>query len=240
MALKDNLVAHWKLEESSSTRFDSHNSHDLTDNNTVTQTTGKVGNCASFTKANSEFLDRSSIDSTLKTGDFDWTIALWIQTPSSIGPEGIFAWGDGFATKSVELLTTASGLDVQVTDTGGAESSHTLLAIGSMSGSTWYYVTIRFDESAEDIVGRIDGGSNSTFIQTTVRNSPTVLRVGRERGGAYWDGEIDEMSFWNAYKSDSDLDEIYNSGSGLDFDDWDAGGGSLIYTPRYHNHILTR
>ena len=42
------LVSYWALDETSGTRYDSHGSNDLTDNNTVGYTTGVQGNAADF------------------------------------------------------------------------------------------------------------------------------------------------------------------------------------------------
>ena len=50
------LKAVWAMEETSGTRADSVNSHDLTDNNTVLYGTGKYGNAADFDLANVEYL----------------------------------------------------------------------------------------------------------------------------------------------------------------------------------------
>lgn len=54
--LNDNLVAHWKLDESSGTRNDSKGANHLTDNNTVTSAAGKLGDAADFESSNSERL----------------------------------------------------------------------------------------------------------------------------------------------------------------------------------------
>ena len=54
MALTDNLIAFWQLEEASGVRYDSEGSNNLTDNNTVTSATGVVGDAAQFTRSNSE------------------------------------------------------------------------------------------------------------------------------------------------------------------------------------------
>lgn len=50
--LLTSLIAHWKLDEASGTRNDSHGTNHLTDNNTVTTATAKLGtNAAQFTAA---------------------------------------------------------------------------------------------------------------------------------------------------------------------------------------------
>ena len=51
MKLTDDMISFWELEESSGTRADAHGAHTLTDNNTVGQGTGVVGNCADLNSA---------------------------------------------------------------------------------------------------------------------------------------------------------------------------------------------
>lgn len=40
MALTDNLISWWSLDEASGTRYDSHGTNHLTDNNTVSSEAG--------------------------------------------------------------------------------------------------------------------------------------------------------------------------------------------------------
>ncbi len=60
MSLLDGLRVHYKLNESSGQRNDSHtNARHLTDNNTVPSRTMVLGNGASFDDANSEYLSHA-------------------------------------------------------------------------------------------------------------------------------------------------------------------------------------
>ena len=82
------LVSCWDFEEESGTRYDAVGDNDLTDYNTVTRGSGRDGYAASFDAANSEYLAIDS-NSTLATGDEDFTWAAWIW-PDYASPEG--AW----------------------------------------------------------------------------------------------------------------------------------------------------
>ena len=57
--LKTNLVAFWKLDEVSGTRYDSHGNYNLTDNNTVTQNGGVILDTKITTYDVAQWLDRS-------------------------------------------------------------------------------------------------------------------------------------------------------------------------------------
>src|SRR5688572_29665368 len=76
-ALLTSLIAHWRLEETSDTRFDAHSTNHLTDNNTVASATGKLGTAASFTAANQESLAIAD-NAALSMGDLDFTLAGWV------------------------------------------------------------------------------------------------------------------------------------------------------------------
>jgi len=83
VALIDDLVAFWELEEVSGTRVDAHGANDLTDNNTVASTTGKVGNCADFEASNSESLSIAD-NAALSMGvNQSFTVNCWVNMESN-------------------------------------------------------------------------------------------------------------------------------------------------------------
>src|SRR4051812_43478016 len=103
--LLTNLASYWKLEEASGTRADEIGSQTLTDNNTVTQAVGKLGNAAQFTAANSESLSHAD-SATLSLGaDQDFTLGAWVYLDSK-GANRVIAskWAPGLATKDIEYL----------------------------------------------------------------------------------------------------------------------------------------
>src|SRR4051812_50060322 len=73
-ALLNALIAHWRLEEASGVRADSHAGLDLSDINTVGQAAGKLGNAASFVAGNEEILPAAD-QGAVGMGDIDFTLA---------------------------------------------------------------------------------------------------------------------------------------------------------------------
>ena len=55
MALTDNLVSYWKLDESSGNAADSVGSNTLTNTNTVTYSAGKINNGADFERDSAQY-----------------------------------------------------------------------------------------------------------------------------------------------------------------------------------------
>ena len=86
MPLTTSLVEAWNLQEASGNRAGAFASLTLTDNNTVTQTTGPssvIPQAALFTAANSEYLSRADEAALSLTGD--WTITGWAKLASKPG-----------------------------------------------------------------------------------------------------------------------------------------------------------
>jgi hypothetical protein len=225
MALLDNLIAYWTLNEASGQRDDSSgNGHHLSDNNSVASQPGKIGNAAEFAQASSQFLNRTSIANALKIGTFDWTVGIWFRTPASIVTSAIMAWGNSVATRSLNFNITGAGLRLSVWD-GTTEIVNTLIAIGDLQTSAWYLAIIWYDSAAQKTFIRINNAVTPIeWAQPTVRNDATEFRIGRSVAGVYWEGLIDDAMFWNALKTQEEHAQLWNNGDGLDLEEWDQNG----------------
>src|SRR3954464_8446679 len=71
------LVSYWKLSDVN----DSVGGNTLTNGNTVTFTSGKIGNAATFVAASSQRLSHAA-NAALRTGDIDFTIPAWAKFAS--------------------------------------------------------------------------------------------------------------------------------------------------------------
>lgn len=232
MALKTNLSAHWKLDEASGTRVDAHSSYDLTDNNTVASAAGKLGNAADFELANSEHLSVADA-ADLSPTDQSFSVAAWVQLESVNGTEHRHfvdhknASDDGFACY---YNNTNNNIAFHVKGSGGTTNlGHTQ----AVSTATWYFVVWVYDHTNQLLKISVDGGAFETTAHTGgIFDTSTDFCLGKWGGGpaGYHDGLLDSVSFWlGRVLSDADVDELYNGGAGLDYDDWDA---AAAFTPR--------
>jgi hypothetical protein len=242
MALKDNLVSHWKLDEASGNRADSHGSNTLTDNNTVGSGTGKIGNGADFVAANSEYLSCADTAG-LSGGDVDFELGLWVKLDSLATTQKIYLKGNGSGYEfylDFENVTAQFRATFYASD-GFTDGQSVLAAnFGAIDAGTWYRVHTWHD-SVNNLIGISVNGTINTDNRTTgVFDSDRDVNIGRSPFGEHFDGLIDEVSFWKRIVGTTDRAEIYNAGAGLDFDLWDAGGGGLsIPIAAYHlNHHL--
>jgi hypothetical protein len=229
MALVDNLVAYWSLEEASGSRVDAHGANDLTDNNTVTSATGKVGDGASFARANSESLTIAD-NTDLSMGDVDFTIACWVyladlndysalvtKDDAGANREYILYYDDAVSRISFGIWSGAGGA-------GNAEISGT--TFGTPSTATWHFVVARHDATANTISICVnDGGVNSTSHSGGAYNGSAQFALGRFGGGLYHNGRMDEVGIWKRALSGAEITELYNAGSGRDYTYVSGGGG---------------
>jgi hypothetical protein len=216
--LTTSLVSYWNLDEASGTRVDSFDANDLTDNNTVTQATGKVGNAAQFTRANSEYLSHAD-NASLSTGDIDFTIACWVYLDSKPGDMGIviqstatsrgyaLKWENGNALYEFFVGNGSSGIigDIEAT------------TFGTPATGVWHFVVAWHDSVNNTVNIQVDNGTvDSTSTSGAAGDSTADFNIGANASGTvqFFDGRIDEVGFWKKVLSSQERTDLYNGGSG--------------------------
>ncbi len=232
MALIDNLVAFWELEEASGTRADSTASGlDLTDTNTVTQATGKVGQSAQFTRANSETLIHGNV-SALQTGDIDFTIQAWVYLDSK--PAGTQmrivsrAPGAGSSEWYLTYYEPTNHFYFGVSNDGTSFFQVEATTFGAVSLSTWTLVHCWHD-SVNNLIGiAVNGGAADTVSHSlgVYFGTNTLALSGlSDQSGFFYDGRMDQVGFWKRVVGSTDRSLLYNSGAGLSYSAMVSGGG---------------
>lgn len=218
--LLTDLSAYWKLEEASGTRMDSHGGYHLTDNNTVTQNTGILGNAAQFTAANFESLSVTK-DAGLEIGNADATIWGWIYL-DSLSDRFLAAVSTGNTNQEWRIGRSQGSLKFlfNVWDSLGTSISYmsTLDAVVS----TWYFIAGRFRASDgkgsmrvnTTDTGFINGGSGPAV--GGIRTVGSTFYLGRYLA-AYHGGRLDAVGFSKRLLTDEELDSLYNGGTGLEY-----------------------
>jgi len=213
--IKTSLISFWELEEASGTRTDSHGANNLTDNNTVTQAVGKVGNAAQFTAANSEWLDRAN-EAGLQPG-VDFTFTFWLYLDSIIASHSIINKDANAAgNRQFALLTLPDSLNFFVFDSSTGNVS---VASAAVSTATWYFFVCWFDNSdkkaylsRDDETPRVSGGVLTNGVNTT---GTVALEFGRRSfDGLHHDGRIDQVGYWSRLLTATERTFLYNSGNG--------------------------
>jgi hypothetical protein len=221
MALTDNLISYWKLNEQSGTRYDeTASNNDLTDNNTVGYGTGKIGNAADFESTNSESL---SIDDAAQTGldlTGDFTFSLWVNFESHnyFGLISKYASAGDKRAYNLETVITAGAiyrLNLAISSDGVTPVEKYVAFAPNLA--TWYHIAVVYDASAGTADFYINGTAQTqqTGLPTSIYNNDQKFNIGSHNGGQYMDGLIDEVGIWNRTLSSSEITSLYNGGSGF-------------------------
>lgn len=221
--LETNLVSYWELEEASGTRTDSKGSNDLTDNNTVTQGTGKQGNAADFERSNSEHLSRADNASLSITGDLSvsfWSKPetvhngndAWFSKSGGSGNFGVLAEMSAHTTERIRFFVSSNGTSITQKDW-----NITLVA------GTWYHFVFVYDASAGSCELFIDGVSYGkvTGLPTSIYDNTTDFQLGASdidgSTGRHYDGLLDEFALYDRILNYGDILDLYNAGSGIPY-----------------------
>lgn len=237
-------VAHYPLDETSGTRVDAVGAMDLTDGNTVGSAAGMFSNAADFELSNSENLF-SNAGSGIADGDVSFTARLWIKI-ETLNQNSILVvkgWSDSNPTifSWCVRLTVFNDISFIVSDNSNTLSVST--GLDSVTTGVWYLVHAWHNATTDEIGISLNAGTPDTDSWTTgTKNNTPDFWVGA-RGNAsfsgpegFFDGLIDDLVILEGYVLDStERTEDYNGGTGVAFDDWDAGGGATTRGTAFGN-----
>jgi hypothetical protein len=208
-----NLVAWHDLENATDA---SGNGRDLTNNNTVTFTTGKVDNAGTFAKASSQWLSRAyEADLNISGGDF--TVAGWVNRSSGGTFQHVVGMGwDETLANNLYVITLRSDNNRFLLQwyNGGYQSIE--LTTTTISNGTWYFFCLRRSGSTMSI--GVNNGTPATAAGTLQTITAGTFGIGRGGSGAsaYLDGQVDSLGIWKGYAlTDTEVTELYNGGNGV-------------------------
>jgi len=150
----------------------------------------------------------------------NWSIQAWID-PSAVPTNSD---NDYFIHKNktyrIGLQYTASGVEIEGSLRYSGDYYHVNSSDDNFyvtTGGGWYHVVMTFDGT--NLVLYVNGddkdtNSNSSYSTT---NQSGVFSIGRraDTQSLYYNGKIDEVTFWNTALSANAVTALYSSGSGL-------------------------
>lgn len=220
------LVSYWELEEISGVRYDSHGSNDLTDNNTVLYTVGKLGNAGDFERTNTEYLTINDNASLSITGDM--SIAFWVKFEDALSSGQDCTLFDKFNVTGNNrgyslAYENAGGTYRFIVRVSGAGTSASYGYVNyTLTAGSWFYVVNLYDASAGTWQIYVNGTSAGTVssLPTSIYDNSAVFNIGYNSdiaGGSY-DGLIDEFGIWNnVLLTGGDITSLYNGGVGISY-----------------------
>lgn len=219
MALTDNLIAYWKLNETSSTRSDSVGTNHLTDVNSVGTNGGKRGKSALFVAVNAQYLTIND-NTDLSTGDIDFTLAGWIRLTSKSAIMRWGKWQTGALEYNIAYHTSDDRFRFEVSANGTSTGASVVANnLGSPTVEQWYFLVVWHDATGNTINIQINNGTaDSTAHSGGVFDSTAPFRIGSNGDGAtYWNGRVDELGFWKRVLTANEKTTLYAGGTGTTY-----------------------
>ena len=227
-SLRVGLAAYWPLNETATsgdvTADDwTKRGNNLASNNSVLSIAGIKGNARQFVAANTEYLSRAS-NTDLTLGNGDWTLAFWYWRSSLTGQQILLAKD---TTSLREFNVTSSFANdtslVTLSLFNNSGVSRNITASSAQNAAAWNFVAARHVSSTGVTTFRVNT-TVSTYTRTgspveewVSQNVPWEIgRRGFLSGTLYFDGYIDECAKWSRALSNSELDALYNNGTGID------------------------
>ncbi len=207
MALTDNIVSYWKLDESSGNASDSVASNTATNTN-VTYTTGKINNWATFNGTNARFVAWSTISWTTAFTLMAWVKAAsktkaWILTKRDSNAAWIMFRQQSTAYQAFYLYSWGFVFATTGTTTCFDNTRHHIAVTRS-----WTAV-----KSYVDWVLDINWTASSNMSLVT-----HWLKFGNDSVDNAWlNWMMDEVGVWNRALTQSEIQEIYNSWTGIQY-----------------------
>ena len=226
MALTDNLLAHWKLNEASGTRADSVNSYTLAEDwDTIGSTAGVIGDAVHMVSADSYYLGLVITPSTFAP-ETAYTATAWVRITSTYAAGdwmrafGIVDLDNGRSPVSLEIDYITDGAYAYVysnlSDESAVEKQHTTL----LSKDVWYFLAVRWTGSKLGV--SVNGGAfqeadQASLWQPGSYGANNVAQLGY-RNATSRTHDVDSVSYWrNRALSESEINQLYNGGAGLDY-----------------------
>ena len=226
-----NLLAYYKLDESSGNRADAHGSFTLTDNNTVLSATGIINDGADFVRANNEFLSNASFGASVSAND--WSVSAWFNFPSVTGQTVFGLRPSSGAANLIQIETdpTTSLVRIIVRNSSNVTRKDYSNLTAAANTSNHVVLTRQGDNVELYVNGSNASTTKNTDATLVMTSTARTLYIGAELSASnVADGVIDEVGFWNRLLTSTEVTELYNAGAGLAYP-FSGGGGGGAPTP---------
>ena len=234
MALIDNIVAYWNLNDDGSggvSLADSTgNGYALTNNNGVTLGTGIIAGDAVF-----DPLALNSLTVPFSIGS-DFSISAWVNvTEFDGGPVVLGSSSDDTAP----AIVTAFNTTYFFYGNNGDGDCNPATPASPLSTGTWNH-----------IVGTVSSSTSTCryYVNGTLISEDPYTNLGEFSDiqlGAYdarflttFNGQLDEVGVWNRALTGSEVTQLYGGGSGLTYPFGGGGGGGSLDIARLLNISL--
>lgn len=220
--LLENLLGWYELE--TLTADSSPLARTLTNNNTVTSATGKVGSCGNFVSASLQYLSRASdITTALGTG---FSVSCWFKT-STAANQALVTKSASLATNGQFgiILTSAGRVQARVFNNPGSSGFLGRQTNTGLADGNWHHVIVTYDGTGTSAGIKIyvdgaqaDTANNESGTWVSINSTAAAFEIGRANANAsHMNGQIDEVAWWNKVLTSTERTRLYNSGNGMGY-----------------------
>lgn len=222
MALIDDAVGAWKLDETSGNLVDEVSSITLTPNGTpLYNQTGIIGG-AIASNSNDDFFSKATATSALAFGaTSDFSVNLWVYITSTSGAfPTIFTsnnHANEAATDTYQIFKGNNGTS-NITWRTATSGAGVTLESSDLSLNTWHMVTCQRSNSGADFHLYIDNSlEDSKTGQSTQNANAANLRFLSPETDRQFPGRLDLVNVFDVALSSQNRIDLFNSGAAFDY-----------------------
>ena len=221
MALADNIIAYYKLDDTA----DSVGSYTLTNTGSCTFVAGYSGNAVSVPSGTNKFLGRTDTLGITANGAFSvrmlvkWAsetttdreiFQLYRSTASGSLYRGLYEYNGG--SRRVRFFRIGSGASF-------------LDNSGNIADNAWHQIIYTYDGTNQTLYLDAEAAVTNTNTGNTDAGA-TLMNLGGGATNQSLNGLMDETAFWDREITSTEVAELWNSGTPLDYDGIFGGGGA--------------
>lgn len=245
MALTDNLVHYWKLDESSGNASDSVGSKTLTNNNSVGYVAAKINNGADGGSTPADkYLDATAPAFLAGYNNGAMSVSLWVSFNAQ--PASGQYWGFFQMCKATNTNASDSWIGLDYRNPSGtkqlfcwavqANGNQTLTQ--TFTTGAWYHLVFTVDANKYTHIYINNVETTSASPMTNGGNYGSVkdfIELLRFQNSTSYDAPaiVDEVGIWSRGLTDAEVTSLYNGGSGLTypFSASVSGGPGNMFAP---------
>lgn len=218
--LLNGLIWYYKLDEATGTRIDASVSGlDLTENGTVGQGTGVIGDAASFPGINSNNLDH--VNDSIYSLTADFTITGWINFDTLAATQTLVYIGNGGGGSSTNVVNFRYDLATDCIrgslSNGTSNTNIDQQISNSIPTGQFVFIALRYDSVNGKAFLRLNNQPDTIVSFFGPLNNPgnQSFSIGALLNGSNpVDGLMDEVLGANRFYTNTEINFIYNNGLG--------------------------
>ena len=235
--LNVDLSAYYKLNEASGTIFDStDNNHDGTYNGALYSQTGIINDAIGFDGTN-DFIDLSpSVD--FENGR---AVVMWVNVDTFL--TGASVYTHLYASEDIKIFLARGTYQNQIRALVDGTSAYPSGSYSDFTTGTWHLVIVNVydNDTVEYYYDNVKRGYASPSL---TNGANTFSYMGKSNAvedqyNGYLEGDLDEVALFNRSLTPSEIDDFWNSGSGITWTDIFGFAPSVTLTSPANNSNLT-